>query len=149
MVDDLLRLSKFLVFAECAAGIWIAIVIWKVAAGNFDLNSVSLPEYVADRHEINGVLVDGSRSQQLLLFKRSAIAAPHNSIAQNPRIAIRSEVVEDGGEVGVATIRGGKQSYQDSSRHFYVLLQLRRGVDQNVVASLNGAAVARAVDIGG
>ena len=108
VVDDLLRFSKFRVLTECVAGIWIAIVIGKVAAGNLDLNSVSLLEYVTDRHQIDGVFVDSAGGEQLLFFERGAIAAPHDSIAQNSGVAIGSQIIEDDGEVGVATIGGGK-----------------------------------------
>ena len=50
MINGLLRLSKFRILAKRMPGVWIAVIIGEVAAGDFDLNSMSLLKHVTDRH---------------------------------------------------------------------------------------------------
>lgn len=69
VVDGLLRLLKIRILAEGVARIWIAIVVGEVAAGNFDLDSVSLLEYVADRHQVDRIFVDGPGGQKFLFLE--------------------------------------------------------------------------------
>ena len=63
VMNRLGRLPQLCVFTELVPGVGIAVVLREVAARDFQLNPVTAFEDVADRPQVDGVLVDLARFQ--------------------------------------------------------------------------------------
>ena len=57
------------------------------------------------------------------------------------------DVIQDRGEVSVPGRGRSVKLYQDSSRYLQILVQLGRGIDEDIVPPLNRPAVAGPVDV--
>src|SRR5579864_4028251 len=98
---------------------------------------------VAGGPNIDSQFISLSRVQECGLFLRIAIAGANNAFGEVLRGTVRRNVDELGGEVGVHGGRARVKIEPDRTRDLEILSEGRSGVDENIVARLEGALVAR------
>ena len=126
------------------AGIQVAVKAREIAAGNFQADAVAGVEDVAGGPKIDGERIDLAGDERRGGGLGVAILGAEDSLGEIDGRAIGSDVDEFGGEVRVD--RGGRSEEfeTDGTGDFEIVLERRSGVDEDVVAVLDAALIARA-----
>lgn len=115
----------------------------EIAAGDFQAQPVALQEDIARGPQIYRKAICLSGIDELRLLLRIPVSSPDNSLRQVSRKSIRSHIDELRREIRVHRRGFHKKLQADRPRHFHIVFQGSRGINEDVVASFHGALIAR------
>src|SRR5690606_18780291 len=87
--------------AQRQAGVLVSGITWEIAAGNLQADAVALGEDLARLPEADGILVDAAGLDGRGILERFAERHSADAFADVDRAALRIDVGQRGGEVGV------------------------------------------------
>src|SRR5579863_2506525 len=101
VIDGVRRLDPMRRIRRRLAGVQVAVEAREIAARDFEAQLVSGKEDVARRPEVDGQLVDLSGIHELRPLLRVPVARAQDALGQVLGEAVRPDVNQLGGEVGV------------------------------------------------